>query len=96
MENIEELMRAAGKVPFKTVVRMHPNGSLERVIMVDRTEVDYSVDVSSYMEAKKLGPAYERAAKGDIVRHFTACVSDCLGRQVTYDEIIAASKSGWI
>jgi hypothetical protein len=86
----------AKKVPFKTLVKKHPNGSLERKIFIGNTEVDYSIDITSFMEARKMGPAYESAIKADIVKHFTECVSDVLGRKVTYAEVLAATKSGWI
>ena len=84
------------KVPFKTVIKTHPNGSLERKIFIGNTEVDYSIDVSAFMEARKMGPAYENAIRADIVKHFTNCVAEVLGRKVTYEEVLKATKTGWI
>jgi hypothetical protein len=43
-----------------------------------------------------MGPQYREAIMSDIVKHFTNCVSDMVGRKVTYDEVLAATKSGWI
>lgn len=91
MEKNEE-----GKVKFETRVLMHPNGSLERKIFIDGEMLDWSVDISSFKEAQKMGPMYQRAVKEDIARHFTESISEMLGRQVTMEEVYAATKSGWI
>lgn len=88
--------REVNRVPFETRVMQHPNGSLERTIFIDGVMLDYSVDISSLHEAMKMGPQYAEAVKADIVRHFCSCVSDMVGRKVTYDEIIQATKNGYI
>ena len=92
MGNFKEVNR----VPFETRINIHPNGSLERQIFIDGVMLDYSVDISSLHEAMKMGPAYAAAIKADIVRHFASCVSEMVGRKVTYDEIIEATKNGYI
>jgi hypothetical protein len=93
---IEELYREKGKVKFETRIFKHANGNLERKIFIDGIMLDYSVDLSSYVEAVQMGPAYEQAIKADIVKHFTNCVSDMVGRKVTYEEVFQATKTGWI
>ena len=81
---------------FETRIVMHPNGSLERKIYVDGELFDWSVDVSSFLEAKKMGPMYMKAVQDDIARHFVNSLSDFLGRKVTPQEVTEASKTGWI
>jgi hypothetical protein len=92
----EEKLRDAGKCKFETRLVMHPAGNMERKIFIDGVMLDYSVDVTSYVDALKMGPEYEAAVKADIVRHFTTCVSDMVGRKVTYEEVFNATKTGWI
>jgi hypothetical protein len=84
------------KVPFETRIFRHPNGSFERKIFINGELLDWSVDVSSFREAQKMGSMYQRAIKADIAKHFTESVSEVLGRKVTMEEIVAATKSGWI
>jgi hypothetical protein len=88
--------KEVNRVPFETRVITHPNGSLERKIFIDNVMLDYSVDISSLHEAMKMGPSYAAAIKADIVRHFSTCVSEMVGRKVSYDEIIEATKNGYI
>ena len=91
MEKNEE-----GKVRFETRVVMHPNGSLERKIFVGGELLDWSVDISSFQDAQRMGPMYQRAIKEDIAKHFTKSVSEMLGREVTMEEVYNATKTGWI
>lgn len=84
------------KKKFETRIVMHPNGSLERKIYVDGELFDWSVDVSSFLEAKKMGPMYMKAVQDDIARHFVNSLSEFLGRKVTPQEVTEASKTGWI
>jgi hypothetical protein len=93
---VEEQLRELGKAKFETKIFMHPNGNMERKIFIDGIMLDYSVDVTAYVDALKMGPEYEAAVKADIVRHFTSCVSDMVGRKVTYEEVFNATKTGWI
>lgn len=95
-KKIEEVLREHKKVPFETRVKVHPNGELERKIFIDGVMLDYSVDITSFKDARSMGPQYHHAIMADIVRHFTSCVSEMVGRKVSYEEIIAATKSGWI
>lgn len=84
------------KVRFETKVVMHPNGSIERKIFIDGEEFDWSVDVSSFLEAKKMGPMYMKAVQEDIAKHYVKSVSEFLGRNVTAQEVFNAAKTGWI
>lgn len=95
-KNLEDLNKGFEKVRFETRIFRHPNGSLERKIFVDNKLLDWSVDVSSFQEAQRMGMMYQRAVKEDIAKHFTECVSELLGRKVTMDEILIATKTGWI
>lgn len=72
------------------------DGTFKKALYINNIEVDYQIDMNDYMEAVKMGAAFRRSVQWDICRHFTACVSECLGRQVTMDEIKQAIKTGWI
>jgi hypothetical protein len=85
-----------GKKKFETRVRVHGNGSVEKEIWIDNQLLDWSIDISSYMEARKMGDKYQNAIKRDIAEHFTNAVSDLVGRKVTMQEILQATKIGYI
>jgi hypothetical protein len=84
------------KKRFETKILMHPNGSIERKIYIDGEMFDWSVDVSSFLEAKKMGLMYQKAVQESIANHFVNSVSEVLGRKVTMKEVYEATKSGWI
>jgi len=85
-----------GKKRFETKVVMGKNGMLERQIFIGGELLDWGVDLSSFMEAKKMGPQYMKAIQMDIAKHFAASVSEVLGRHVSMEEISEATKTGWI
>lgn len=85
-----------GKVKFETRIKLHPSGAVEREIYIGGEKFDWSVDVTSFHEAVKMGPMYKRAVQADIVKHFVDSVSDVLGRKVTMKEVNEATKRGWI
>lgn len=85
-----------GKVRFETRVKVHSNGSVEREIWIDGEKFDWSVDITSFHEAVKMGPMYKKAVQKSIVEHFVNSVSDVLGRKVTMKEVNEATKRGWI
>lgn len=82
--------------PFKVMMRAGKNGVVEKAIFIDNEMLDYSVDISSLMDAKKMGMMYFRAAQQDIEKHFTEAVSETIGRKVTADDIKQAIRTGWI
>jgi hypothetical protein len=84
------------KKKFEVRFEQHPDGSIEKQIYIDGELFDYSIDISSFQEAVRMGPAFAKAAKEDIARHFVQCLSEFLGRHVTVEEIIQAQKTGWI
>ncbi len=85
-----------GKVKFETRIKLHSNGSVEREVWIGGEKFDWSVDVTSFHEAVKMGPMYKKAEQADIVKHFVDSVSDFLGRRVTMKEVNEATKKGWI
>lgn len=89
-------MEEEGKKKFKVLTRQGKNGVLENQIFIDDELLDWSADLSSIIDAKKMGPLYFRAALKDMERHFVECVSQVLGRKVTYQQVLDATKSGWI
>jgi hypothetical protein len=85
-----------GLVKFETRIKFHPNGEIERQIYIGGEMLDWSVDITSFQEAQRMGPMYQRAIKEDIAKHFTQSVSELLGRKVSMEEILKATKTGWI
>jgi hypothetical protein len=83
-----------GKKSFKVGYIHHPNGSFEKQIMIDGIILDYSIDMSSFYEAHRMGLG--RQIKEDIAKHFLKCVSEMVGRYVTAPEVMAAEKLGYI
>lgn len=85
-----------GAKTFEVKMCKHPDGSIEKAIFIDGELLDWSMDVTSYMEAVKMGLMYQRAAQQSIEKHFTEAVSDVLGRKITADDIKKATSTGWI
>lgn len=83
-----------GKVTFEVRVKKYPNGSLEKSIWINGELLDYSVDISSYIEACKMG--LKRYIQKDIAKHFLGAVSEVVGRRVTAEEVMTAQRTGWI
>ena len=83
-----------GKKSFKIGYVHHPDGSFEKQIMIDGIIMDYSIDMSAYIEAHKMGLA--RQIKEEIAKHFLKCVSEMVGRHVTAQEVMMAEKNGYI
>jgi hypothetical protein len=97
MENEEVPLDDKGnpKKRFEVKMRLN-NGGMEKAIFIDGELLDWSVDISSLMDAKRMGEMYFRAAQRDIERHFVESVSEVVGRHVTPDEIKKATTLGWI
>jgi hypothetical protein len=85
-----------GKKRFEVKMRPGNNGKVEKAIFIEDELLDWSIDMSSYMEAMKMGPMYRREIQKSIEEHFIDSVSDFLGRKVTMIEIKTAIKTGWI
>ena len=96
MDEVELIMRANGKKRFEVAVKVHPDGSIEKGVFIDGEHLDYSIDITAYKQACKMGIHYKKAVQEDIVKHFTASVSDVVGRRVTVEDLIEAHKTGWI
>lgn len=84
------------KKKFEVKIRKNSDGTLERAIFIDGEVLDWTVDLSSFMEAVKMGPKFKKAAQEDIAKHFIDSVSEVLYRRVTMDEIKTAIQTGWI
>jgi hypothetical protein len=83
------------KKRFEVKTRMR-NGGVENAIFIDGEMLDWSIDLSSLEEARKMGKEYFFAAQRDIEKHFLESVQDFLGREVTTTDIQEATKTGWI
>lgn len=84
------------KVTFEVKMRKGNNDTIEKAIFIDGELLDWSVDVSSLMEAMSMGPQYFRAVQRDIEKHFVESVSETIGRKYSPDDIKQAIKTGWI
>jgi hypothetical protein len=84
------------KKRFQTMVRRGNNDTIEKAIFIDGELLDWAVDASSLMEAKRMGPEFFRAVQKDIERHFVESVSEVVGRHLTPGEIKQAMIEGWI
>jgi DNA-directed RNA polymerase subunit RPC12/RpoP len=85
--------------PMKQFVvkqRKRDDGTMEKAIFIDGEKLDWSVDISSLLDAKKMGPDYFKEIQKDIEQHYTESVSEVLGRKVTAQQIKEAIKIGWI
>lgn len=83
-----------GKKYFEVKTKKHPDGSIEKSIWIDGYHLDYSIDISDYWKACKMG--YKKSAQESIIKYFTEAVSDIVGRKVTIKEIIDAHVTSWI
>ena len=98
-ENEQKVPLDANGKPMKTFevkMRKGSNGTVEKAIFIDGEVIDWSVDISSLMEAYRMGPKYVAAVQKDIGKHFVDSVSEVLGRKVTTQDIKTATKMGWI
>lgn len=96
-ENIVPLREdGTPKVTFQAMMRKGDNETVEKAIFIDGELLDWSVDVSSLMEAMSMGPKYFKAVQRDIEKHFTDSVSETVGFKCTAQDIKEAIKVGWI
>lgn len=65
-------------------------------LFIDGEKLDYSIDMTAYLEACKMGPHMRLAVQKDIAKHFTESVSEVVGRKLTMDDIKVAIQTGWI
>ena len=90
-------LRRDGTPKVRFEVKMRGNkGNVEKAIFIDGELLDWSIDVSSLMEAQRMGPQFFRAAQKDIERHFIESVSEVIGQQLTATDIQRAIATGWI
>lgn len=85
-----------GMKKFEVRFGMGENGVMQKAVFIGGEMLDWQIDISSYMDATKMGPSFRREIQRDIELHFCESVSDFLGRKVTIDEIKTAIKTGWI
>ncbi len=81
---------------FEVKIRKREDDTIEKAIFIDEELLDWAIDISSLMEAKRMGPQFFKEAQKDIEKHFIESVSDTIGRKVTVQEIKKATVTGWI
>ncbi len=84
------------KKTFETKMRANSDGSVEKAIFINGELLDWSIDIASLMEAKKMGPKFFKAVQQDIEKHYLESVSEMVGRHVTLEELKEAIKTGFI
>lgn len=84
------------KLSFEVKMRKGKNGTIEKAIFIDGELLDWSVDMTSLLDAAKMGPKFFRVVQKDIEKHFVESVSEVVGRKITPKEIKEATKTGWI
>lgn len=89
-------MEEIAKKKFEVKLGVHPDGSMEKAVFIDNEKLDYSIDISAYREACRMGPHFKLAVQKDIEKHFTKSVSEVVGRYVTIDDIKTAIQTGYI
>ena len=83
-------------VSFKVMMRTGENDMKEKAIFIDGELLDWSIDMSSYLEAVKMGPQYMKAVQKDIAKHFIESVGETIGQKITMDDIKRGIQTGWI
>ena len=87
-------MQEQQKKRFEVKMKLNSDGSITKDIFIDDIRLDWSVDITSYSEACKMG--YKKTAQEDIAKYFIKSVSEVLGRKITIEEIKTAIQTGWI
>jgi|GEM_PF-3531708 DNA-directed RNA polymerase subunit RPC12/RpoP len=81
---------------FEVKGRKREDGTVEKGVFIDGEKLDWTVDITSLMDAKSMGPSFFKEIQKDIEKHYTESVGEVLGRKVTALEIKQAIKVGWI
>lgn len=89
-------MEKLEKKTFETKMRANSDGTIEKAIFIGGELLDWSIDVASLMEARKMGPKFFKAVQQDIEKHYLESVSEMVGRHVTLEELKEAIKTGLI
>ena len=84
------------KKKFEVKYRQHPDGFQEKDVFIGGEKLDYSIDISAFREANKMGLMYRMAVQKDIEKHFCESVSEFVGRKITINDIKKAITTGWI
>jgi len=94
----QALLRADGtsKVRFEVKMWQRSDGTMEKAVFIGGQQLDWSLDLSSLMEARQMGPKFFREMQKDIIRHYAESVSEFLGRRFTIEEIQVAIQTGWL
>jgi hypothetical protein len=84
------------KIKFEVGMRKRPDGTMEKAVFIGGQKLDWSVDLSSLMEARQMGPKFFHEMQKDIIRHYAESVSEFVGRRFTIEEIKVATQTGWL
>lgn len=84
------------KFKFEVKQRGTPDTGIEKAVFINGEKLDFKIDISRFLEAKKYGPHYMAQIQKEIQDNFVKSVSEAVGRKVTVDEIKEATITGWI
>ena len=74
-------------------------GKSQKVIFVDDEMFDWGIeetDIQSAVRAARGNPAVAEALHSDIQQHLLDSLSEFIGKEVTFKDIINAQKDGYI
>lgn len=69
---------------------------VEKAVFIDGKKLDFSLDVTKLLEAKKKGMNYFLQEMQETEKRFVRVVSEAVGRNVTIEEIKQATITGVI
>lgn len=85
------------KKKFEVKQHLDPGtGLMRRDIFVDNELFEYEVDKNVLVEAQKLGPGHLQTVQEELRKHFLACLSEFVGKNLVDQDVLTAAKTGWI
>lgn len=99
MSETTETTPAPERKKQRFVVKPHfdPSSGVHRQdLFIDDKLFPYEIDQASLMRAKEMGPSYFAIIQKEIMTHFVDSLSNFMGRKVSMEEVVKATKEGWI
>lgn len=94
---MSETEQAPPKKRFVVKTHYDPSAGVHRKdVFVDDKLFPYEIDQASLLRAKQMGAQYFAQAQLDIMKHLVESLSDFLGRKVTPESLMEATRTGWI
>ena len=84
------------KKKFEVRLNHLPDDTIQKAIFIDGDHFDWEVDEESFEIAQKMGPQYFAAVQKDIMSHFIRSLCEFLDKEVSVQEFMEATQTGWI